>query len=82
MARVADLPLMSINPGVAEPGVFRHIAYKGGSSPGAINLTTMVTTQRGTQLCFSATLNSARDPIAQQGFETSYAAVLRALAAS
>ncbi|MEA2786391.1 MAG: hypothetical protein QOF71_2495, partial [Candidatus Eremiobacteraeota bacterium] len=39
MGRVADLPLMSINPGVADPASFRSVAFKGGSDTGIINLT-------------------------------------------
>ena len=77
--RVADLPLMSINPGVADRSQFRHVAYKGGSGPGAINMTTMVTTQRGTKICFAATLNDPRG-IDESSFEIAYSAVLEYLA--
>jgi len=80
MERVADLPLMSINPGVADPAEFRHVAYKGGSDTGVLNMTTMVTTRRGTRICFSATINDAKHDIANAGFETSYSAVLGTLA--
>lgn len=81
MKRVAALPLMSINPGVAEKGVFRSVAYKGGSDTGIINMTTMVTTNRGTQVCFSATLNNAAKDIDEQAFGLAYATALRYLAA-
>lgn len=80
MERVADLPLMSINPGVADPAQFRRVAYKGGSDSGVLNMTTMVTTRRGTRICFSATINDAKHDIANLGFETSYSAVVRELA--
>jgi beta-lactamase class A len=80
MRRVANLPLMSINPGVAEPSDFRHVAYKGGSDAGVLNLTTMVTTVRGTNVCFSATLNDSQHQVGELGFETAYSAVLRQLA--
>ncbi|MGH7683319.1 MAG: serine hydrolase, partial [Vulcanimicrobiaceae bacterium] len=63
MRRVADLPSTSINPGVAQREMFRHVAYKGGSEPGAINMTTAVTTKRGTKICFSATLNNKEKSI-------------------
>lgn len=81
MERVADLPAMSINPGVADPADFRHVAYKGGSDVGVLNMTTIVTTRRGTRICFSATINDAKHDVANLGFETSYSGVLRALAA-
>lgn len=80
MERVADLPFMAINPGAADPSDFRHVAYKGGSDTGAINMTTMVTTGRGARICFSATLNDAQHGVADLAFETSYSGVLRALA--
>ncbi len=42
MEKVADLPLMSINPGVAEAPKWERVAYKGGSEPGVLNLTMLV----------------------------------------
>src|SRR4029077_12579859 len=39
MHNVETLPLMSINPGVAEASDWKRIAYKGGSEPGVLNLT-------------------------------------------
>lgn len=80
MARVADLPLMSINPGVADPAAFAHVAYKGGSDIGVINMTTMVTTRRGTKLCFSATANDSAHDINESAFEAAYGAALAHLA--
>ncbi|MHB8148172.1 MAG: serine hydrolase [Vulcanimicrobiaceae bacterium] len=77
LRRVASLPLMSINPGVADPSAFRHVAFKGGSDVGVINLTTMVTTVRGTNVCFSSTLNDSAHPINEAAFEAAYAAVLQ-----
>ena len=79
MERVADLPLMSINPGVAAPGDFARVAFKGGSDIGVVNLTTMVTTNRGTKLCFSATENDSVRDVNGAAFETIYAGVLRQL---
>ena len=80
MGRVADLPLMSINPGAADPESFRRVAFKGGSDIGVINLTTQVTTKRGTRVCFSATLNDRTSAVNPSSFTTSYSAVLSALA--
>jgi len=80
MGRVADLPLMSINPGVADAESFRQVAFKGGSDVGIINLTTQVTTKRGTRLCFSATLNDLAADVNGSAFTTAYGAVVSALA--
>jgi beta-lactamase class A len=79
MWRVAALPLMSVNPGVADTTDFARVAYKGGSDTGVLNLTTAVTTHRGTRLCLSATVNDVA-PIDERAFEAHYAAALRALA--
>lgn len=80
IGRVSNLPLMSINPGVADPTAFRHVAFKGGSDVGIINLTTMVTTRRGSRICFSATLNDPVHAVNELGFETAYATVLHYIA--
>jgi hypothetical protein len=80
MDPVAALPLMSINPGVAAPGDFARVAFKGGSDVGVVNLTTMVTTKRGTKLCFSATENDSAHDVNGAALETAYAAALRQLA--
>jgi beta-lactamase class A len=79
MGRVADLPLMSINSGVADRAEFRTIAYKGGWDFGAINLTTQVTTKNGATLCFSATLNNSAKDVDEDAFELAYSSVLHAL---
>lgn len=55
MAQVQDLPLMSVNPGVANPERWARVAYKGGSEPGVLNLTTWLVTQEGQEVCVSAT---------------------------
>jgi hypothetical protein len=80
LSDVADLPLMAINPGVADPAEFSHVAYKGGSDTGIINLTTLVTTRRGTSLCFSLTVNDAAHPVDDDAVEKAYARVLHSLA--
>jgi beta-lactamase class A len=77
--RVSDVPLMSVNPGVADASAFRHVSFKGGSDVGVINLTTTVTTKRGTKLCFSATLNDPAREVDQSAFEAAYNGVLRLL---
>ncbi len=82
LSRVADVPLMSINPGVGEPAMYRHVAFKGGSDAGVINLTTMVTTQRGTNVCFSATLNDPTRQVNESAFTIAYSGVLLVLASS
>jgi beta-lactamase class A len=76
LTRIADVSLMSINPGLADPGAFPHVAFKGGSDLGVINLTTVVTTSRGTRMCFSATLNDSMRQVDESAFEAAYSGVL------
>jgi beta-lactamase class A len=81
MRKVADLPLMSINPGVADASAFRHVAYKGGSDLGVLNMTTEVTTKRGTTFCFSATVNDPVKSVDESAAILAYGSVLNFLAA-
>ena len=80
MRRVAELPVMSINPGLADASSFAHVAFKGGSDTGVVNLTTQVTTKRGTTFCFSATVNDSAKNVDERAFELAYGAVLSVLA--
>ncbi|MGI0489009.1 serine hydrolase [Pantanalinema rosaneae CENA516] len=61
MQRVQNLPLMSINPGVASAEAWQRVAFKGGSEPGVLNLTTWVEAKTGKQYCISATWNHLDD---------------------
>jgi beta-lactamase class A len=55
---LADLDVMQINPGVANPADWQSVAFKGGSEIGVLNLTTLVTARDGTRYCIAATWNS------------------------
>jgi beta-lactamase class A len=57
MENVADLPLMSINPGVVNPKEWERVAFKGGSEPGVLNLTTWLQAKNGKTYCVVATWN-------------------------
>lgn len=57
MGRVADLPLVGINPGVARRPDWARIAFKGGSEPGVLNLTTLVEGANGRTFCVAVTWN-------------------------
>jgi beta-lactamase class A len=79
MERVADLDLMTINPGVPVSG-WKRIAYKGGSDAGVLNLTSYVTAPDGTSYCVSATWNDrARSPD-EAACTAAFGAVLQQLA--
>jgi beta-lactamase class A len=57
MEDVADLPLMSINPGVVNPQDWERVAFKGGSEPGVLNFTTWLQPKNGKTYCVVATWN-------------------------
>ena len=78
IARVADLPLMGIAPGVVDPGDWARVAYKGGSEPGVLNLTTMVDTRDRKTHCVAATWNSDAS-VDDQRLTYAYGAMLGAL---
>jgi hypothetical protein len=78
MSKVHDLPLMGINPGAAKKSDWDHIAYKGGSEPGVINMTTWV--GKGAKAyCVSATWNDDK-PLDETRFALAYSGVLTFLA--
>jgi len=79
MARVQDLPLMTINPGVPSPG-FKRIAYKGGSDAGVLNLTSYVTAPSGASYCVSATWNDRTRSPDETACIAAFGAVLAQLA--
>lgn len=77
---VADLPLMSINPGIANPNDWEKIAFKGGSEPGVINLTTWLKGKNGKQYCVVATWNDRNAPVDEGKFAGLYGGVISFLA--
>ena len=58
MSEVAELPLMSINPGLLDPTRWEKVSFKGGSEPGVQNLTTHIVDNNNQQICVSATWNN------------------------
>ncbi len=79
MRQVRNLPQMSVNPGVADPSEWARVAFKGGSEPGVINLTTMATARNGATYCLSATWNNTA--LLDEGrFESLYGSLLHSLA--
>lgn len=77
MDKVHDLPLFSINPGVARARDWERVAYKGGSEPGVLNLTTRVT-GKGHTHCVVVTLNNDK-PIDETRVFGIYGQMLSAL---
>lgn len=78
--RVRDLGATQINPGLADKKDWQQIAYKGGSEPGVLNLTTALTGKNGHHYCVTATWNNA-GVLDDNKFFSLYGGVLAALAA-
>ncbi|MDA0265742.1 MAG: serine hydrolase [Cyanobacteria bacterium] len=79
MDQVAGLPLMGVNPGVASPSDWQAIAFKGGSEPGVLNLTTQVQHVDGRTYCVAATWNDATQPLDEAALTRFYGSVLAGL---
>jgi beta-lactamase class A len=79
MQNVHDLPLMSVNPGLASPAQWKHIAYKGGSDFGVLSMTTWLAAKDGMNYCVSATWNDRSAPVDETKFAAAYGLLLGAL---
>lgn len=78
MEEVRDLPLMGINPGLARPDDWAAVAFKGGSEPGVLNLTTALVAKDGRRLCVAGTWNADR-ALDEARFFALYSGLLDAL---
>ncbi|GEM89915.1 serine hydrolase [Oceanithermus desulfurans] len=76
--RALDTPLAGINPGLARRDAWKQVAFKGGSEPGVLNLTTALAGEGGSRYCVAATWNAA--DLDENAFYGLYGAVLERLA--
>ena len=76
--RALDTPLSGINPGLARREAWKQIAFKGGSEPGVLNLTTALVDEAGSRYCVAATWNA--ENLDENAFYGLYGAVLERLA--
>jgi Beta-lactamase enzyme family len=79
MKSVAPLPLMGINPGLAEREDWHNVAFKAGSDVGVFSLTTWVEAKDGRRCCVAAVQNDD-SPLDPDPLYTAYAGLLRVLA--
>ena len=80
MKEVGDLPFMSINPGVADAKDWQRVAFKGGSEPGVLNLTTWLQGKNGKQYCVVGTWNNPNAPVDDIKFSALYGGAISLLA--
>jgi beta-lactamase class A len=78
MAKVEELPAMHINPGLANAANWKQVAFKGGSEPGVLNMTTGLIGRNGKRYCIAATWNNST-PLDDTRFFGLYAGVLSVL---
>lgn len=78
MEPLVGLDVLSINPGVVSPRGWKEIGFKGGSTLGAINMTTGLETFGGHRYCVSATWNDP-DGVDAERFATLYGELLALL---
>jgi Beta-lactamase enzyme family len=81
MKKVADLPLMSVNPGggLVNPDQWQRVSFKGGSEPGVVNLTTWLVSPNGKNYCISATWNNKDEAVDETSFFTLYGGIIEGL---
>ena len=77
--KVQALPLMSVNPGLANPTDWQKVAFKGGSEPGVLNLTSYLVAKSGKHLCVSATWNNPQAALDESQFYLLYSGLLAGL---
>jgi beta-lactamase class A len=78
-AKAADADAFRINPGLADRGQWKQVAFKGGSEGGVLNLTTAVTGKNGKHYCVAATWNNSA-ALDQGKFFATYGSILNTLA--
>ncbi|MEM6451498.1 MAG: serine hydrolase [Cyanobacteria bacterium P01_D01_bin.105] len=79
MSAVAELPLMSINPGLLDAADWQKVSFKGGSEPGVENFTTYLINNQGDTICVTATWNNDAG-IDELQFSTLYRSLIESVA--
>jgi beta-lactamase class A len=79
IGRVADLDLMTVNPGVANAAKWSRVVYKGGSEPGVLNMTTWLQAADGNTYCVTLTRNDPDAAIDEAESTRIYTGILEAL---
>lgn len=78
MNQVADLPLMSVNPGLVDSSSWEKVSFKGGSEPGVENFTTHLVDKAENQICVTATWNNEAG-IDELKFSTLYRSLIESV---
>jgi beta-lactamase class A len=79
MSHVQSLPLTGIDPGVAAPSEWDHVAFAGGTDWGAASMTTWLVAKDGKNFCVSATWNETDRTIDQDTFDNAYLVLINSV---
>ena len=77
--RLQVLPLMTVNAGLATKERWHRVAYKGGSEPGVLNLTTYLEDEEHNRHTVVVTVNNAQSPLDEKFIMETYQAILNLL---
>ena len=77
--RLQVLPLMTVNAGLATKERWHRVAYKGGSEPGVLNLTTYLEDEDHNRYTVVVTVNNAQSPLDEEFIMETYQAILNTL---
>ena len=79
LERLQSLDLMTVNPGLATPSAWQRIAFKGGSEPGVLNVSTFLIDKEGNRFTVSFTVNREDEPVDETKTYQAYQEILQAL---
>jgi beta-lactamase class A len=79
MSHVQNLPLTGIDPGVAAPAEWEHVAFAGGTDWGATSMTTWLVAKDGKNFCVSATWNESDRTIDRDTFDNAYLVLINSV---
>jgi beta-lactamase class A len=77
--RLEHLDLLTVNPGLANVERWQRVAYKGGSEPGVLNLTTFLIDTEGNRYSVSVTVNDSDSPLPENDIISAYQTILHTL---
>jgi len=77
--QLQHLEVMTINPGLAKKSAWKRVAYKGGSEPGIMNLTTYLAANDSSIYTVSLTVNHPEKALDEAQIYTAYQGILQAL---
>lgn len=79
LERLESMDLMTVNPGLATAEHWNRIAYKGGSEPGVLNLSTFLIDDKNNRFTVSVTVNDSTKALDESKIMSAYQTILNSL---